>query len=202
LNIIFDLDGTLINSKFRLYKLFRELTPDLQISFDDYWILKQKKITNEMILEKKFGYGKKDISNFVNTWMKLIEAPEYLCLDIIFTGMKKKLSKLSNQAKLFICTARQYREPTIEQLKHLEILQYFNKILITEQKSSKDYLIKQFVPGYDQNDWIVGDTGKDIEVGKILNLRTCAVTSGFHSRYTLLKYNPDLILDTVLDFVP
>ena len=202
MNIIFDLDGTLINSKFRLYKLFRELTPDCQITFDDYWILKQKKITNEMILEKKFGYRKKDISNFVNTWMKLIENPKYLCLDTAFTGIKKKLSKLSYQAKLFICTNRQYRKPTIEQLRHLEILQYFNKILVTEQKFSKDFLIKKFIPGYDQNDWLVGDTGADIEVGKILNVRTCAVTSGFHSMNTLLNYNPDLILDTVLDFVP
>jgi phosphoglycolate phosphatase len=199
-NIIFDLDGTLIDSKFRLYKLFRTLAPDLQISFDDYWMLKQNKITNEMILTSKLGYGKKEVTNFVNNWMELVEIPEYLNLDTNFRGMKKKLTLLGQQAKLCVCTARQYRQPAIEQLRRLELLPFFRQVLITEQKCSKESLIKQFVQGYSEKDWILGDTGKDIEVGKKLKLRTCAVTSGFQSRETLLEYSPDLVLDTAVEF--
>jgi phosphoglycolate phosphatase len=46
--------------------------------------------------------------------------------------------------------------------------------------------------------WIIGDTGKDIETGKQLNIKTVAVLSGFLNKKSLTEYNPDKIVDSVL----
>lgn len=42
---------------------------------------------------------------------------------------------------------------------------------------------------------IIGDSSADIEGGKAAGVTTCAVTGGFHSREELLTYAPDLIVD-------
>jgi len=49
---------------------------------------------------------------------------------------------------------------------------------------------------------MIGDTGKDIQVGQMLGIKTCAVLSGFLNEKALLNYGPDLILPTAADFRP
>jgi len=49
---------------------------------------------------------------------------------------------------------------------------------------------------------MLGDTGEDITVGKSLNLKTCGLLSGFLNAQDLLVYEPDLILDSVVEFDP
>ena len=58
MKIFFDLDGTLINSKIRLYSLFQELVPVSNFSFDEYWDFKQNKINHATILRKKFNFDR------------------------------------------------------------------------------------------------------------------------------------------------
>jgi phosphoglycolate phosphatase len=110
------------------------------------------------------------------------------------------LDRLSKKATLHICTARQYRQSALDQLDRLGLLSYFNTVMVTEQSKSKDELITSTVLELSPNDWIVGDTGKDIQVGHALGIKTCAVLSGFLSKKSLLPYKPDLILQSVDDF--
>jgi phosphoglycolate phosphatase len=67
---------------------------------------------------------------------------------------------------------------------------------VTEQKQEKDDLIRQHIVDLDGRDWILGDTGKDIRVGKSLGINTCAVLSGFQNRTILSAYAPDRILES------
>jgi len=197
MNIVFDLDGTLIDSRFRLFRLFNDLAPDSLLTYEKYWDFKKKKISNEQILSSELGYDLGRINRFVTQWMTLIEAPHYLLLDSNFEGIHAALGKLKLQANLHVCTARQMRQPVLDQLASLKLLQFFNHVLVTEQKKSKELLIASHVDGLSSQDWLVGDTGKDIQVGKKLNMKTCAVLSGFLSRESLLLYRPDLIVDSV-----
>lgn len=201
LNIIFDLDGTLINSKLRLYTLFQSLVPVSQLSYTEYWDFKQKKTTNEMILVNQFAYSKEAIAAFLREWMDLIEAPEFLALDENFSGVSASLARLKERAQLSVCTARQHRTSALEQLERLNLLQFFNLVLVTERQYSKDWLIHNYVPCLTSSDWMLGDTGEDINVGKRLNIKTCGVLSGFLNKRSLLAYEPDLILDSIADFV-
>lgn len=202
MNLIFDLDGTLIQSKPRLYHLFQHLVPNSSLSYETYWELKQGKQTHEMILEKQMGYSRDQIATFVAKWMDLIESPEFLKLDENFEGMCEVLADLSCKATLHVCTARQLRAPVLNQLDRLGLSSYFTTVLVTELKSSKETLIKASIPNLSSTDWIIGDTGKDIQAGQALGLRTCAVLTGFQKRETLQTYNPDIILSSVREFEP
>ena len=200
MNIVFDLDGTLIDARLRLYRLFQHLVPESPLSFEQYWALKKKKISNETILLTVLGSDGEKVQRFVTQWMKLIESPPYLALDNNFAGIHVALNCFQQQADLYVCTARQLRQPVLDQLESLDLLHFFKQILVTEQKYSKQSLIEAHVRNRSAQDWIVGDTGKDIQVGKLLNMNTCAVLSGFLSKESLEGYNPDRILDAVVNF--
>ena len=200
MNIVFDLDGTLIDSKLRLYKLFQYLAPSSTFTYEQYWFLKQNKISNEHLLSTYLGYDKESIECFISKWMSLIESSDYLQLDTNFEGMHNYLEALTDIADLFVCTARQLRQPVIDQLASFRLLPYFKKVMVTEQRDSKKNLIVSHISNLSSKDWMVGDTGKDIQVGKSLNMKTCAVLSGFLNFESLKTYEPNLIVDSVFEF--
>ena len=200
MNIVFDLDGTLIDSKLRLYRLFQSLAAPSSLSYEEYWALKKNKTSNATILSGRLGYSEEQIAGFVVRWMSLIESPSFLALDSNFEGIHAGLGALQRNADLHVCTARQLREPVVEQLLSLNLLQFFEQVLVTEHKRTKESLILANIANLSSNDWIVGDTGKDIQVGKSLNIRTCAVLSGFLNRQVLRSYGPNLVLDSVIEF--
>lgn len=199
-NIIFDLDGTLIDSRPRLYSLFQQLVPASKLSHESYWAFKREKISNEMILARKFGWDAIAIERFVADWMEYIEAPEYLTLDKNFPGIHAALERLETQARLHVCTARQHRQPAVDQLDHLRLLPYFKSVMVTEKSHTKKDLIRS-LPDLGREDWIIGDTGKDIQVGQEVGIRTCAVLSGFLSEKVLKSYKPEVILFSAADFI-
>jgi phosphoglycolate phosphatase len=200
LNLVFDLDGTLLDAKPRLYRLFQHLAPYSQLSEAQYWAYKKQGMTHEVLLSTVFQQNATTIAAFVHAWMALIESPAYLELDQCIPGVHAALADFSAHARLHVCTARQWRQPAWDQLKRLDLLPYFDQVLVTEQQATKQALIAQHVPDLQSHDWVLGDTGKDIQVGKALKLRTCAVLSGFMDRAHLARYTPDCILDSVTEF--
>lgn len=202
MNLIFDFDGTLINSKMRLYRLFQKLAPAVKITYEEYWNLKKSKHSNQDILTQHSVIEPVEIDRFHSNWMKLIESEEFLALDEPFPGLDSSLNTLQKHAKLHLCTSRQLREPAIAQLERIKLDHYFDQILITHQTSTKEDLIRKHIPYLSHNDWIIGDTGKDIQTGKVLGIRTCAVLSGFMSSAALIDYKPDIILESAANFTP
>ena len=199
-NLVFDLDGTLIDSKLRLYRLFQYLVPASKLSYENYWAFKQNKMSNEAILINEFGFDEVATQHFVANWMKYIEEPEFLAYDKNLPLVKVTLDRLSKQAELHICTSRQFRQTAVDQLDRLGLLSYFKTVMVTGQVKSKNELICSSISGLSPKDWIIGDTGKDIQVGHALGIQTCAVLSGFLSEKSLRPYKPDMILISVADF--
>lgn len=198
MSIFFDLDGTLIDSKLRLFNLFQELIPQADLSFEEYWALKQNKIDHKTIIANHFENI--NYSEFESNWMNLIETRRYLNIDIPFPGVDLFLKKFKLSGEcLYIITARQSMDGVNYQIEKFGWTTYFKKILVTEQKYSKTDLIRPFLSDCNK-DWIIGDTGNDILVGKTLNIKTAAVSSGFLSSDILKEYNPDILLSNVTDF--
>lgn len=200
MNIVFDLDGTLIDPRLRLYSLFQHLVPASRMTFDEYRQLRQANFSNEMILSRRFGYDATGIGRFTADWMGLIESPEFLTLDSAITGVRDNLAVLRERATLYVCTARQHAPPVWRQLECLELHHFFAQILVTGRRHSKEHLIRENLRHRSGDDWVLGDTGEDIRTGKSLDMKTCAVLSGFSSRSHLLSYNPDLLLDSAAEF--
>lgn len=195
--IFFDLDGTLIDSKKRLFELFKHLVPESELSFNQYWELKKNKKSHSYILSNYLAYSSDEISEFVRKWMELIEEPEWLVLDKPFEGVFDLLKDLNKDFDLFVVTARQSKMKVVSQISSLGWAKMFKDVLVTEQQFSKTELIKsKYVTT--SEDWFVGDTGKDIQTGRELGVQTVAVLSGFMSKEYLLQYFPDLILESVV----
>ena len=200
MKIFFDLDGTLINSKMRLYSLFQELVSASNLSFDEYWNLKKKKINHATILREKFYFNDNSIYNFDNYWLQLIETDRFLKLDTPINGTGEFLLTLKEKGfELFVVTARQDKVKAIKQIEDFGWLGIFNEILVTEHKKSKLELMHKVLKG-SKKGWMIGDTGKDIQAGKKLFLKTAAVLTGFLNKKVLISYTPDLILDDVTNF--
>lgn len=200
MRIVFDLDGTLICSKRRLYELFCFLVGHEHLTFSRYWDLKFSGQTNKEILRNSFGFSDPQVDAFVKKWMFLIEDDQYLALDTVIEGVPRLLSALSKKHDLYLCTARQSANKAHEQLDSLALKDHFKEILVTEQRSTKEELLKTCGVRFGFADWMIGDTGHDILTGKALGMKTCAVLSGFMSEASLVSYKPDSILPFVSYF--
>jgi phosphoglycolate phosphatase len=199
LNIIFDFDGTLIDSKERLFKLFNFLVPESKLSFEEYWALKKQGIGHAEILEKQFKYPSTSIQDFQQNWHQEIEKENWISYDRPILGVEEKLKSLCQNHPLHLVTARQSYETALNQIKALHWENYFTTLLVTRQEKEKSQLILENIT-IQKDDWILGDTGKDILTGKTLQINTAAVLSGFLSKEKLSSYNPDIIIDSVINF--
>jgi phosphoglycolate phosphatase len=197
-SIFIDLDGTVIDSRQRLFQLFTDLTSQTIITFEEYWIYKRSKQSNADILKKKLGYAPDQIKKFMLDWMMLIEDEQYLKKDTLFEYTVSSLKQLKHHADLYIVTARQFSDRAYKQLSWLGIDKYFKKILVTEQKKTKAELIQPFnIKGCSV---IIGDTGEDIIAGKTLGMITANVLTGFRNKEVLKTYSPNYIFDDLTAF--
>lgn len=202
MRIIFDLDGTLICAKRRVYDLFLDLVKPFMITYDKYWGLKLKGFNNESILRSEFFYKENEVDLFLKMWMDNIEQDIYLDKDTVIDGVFDKLTELQKQGcRMYICTARQDEKRAHDQLKKLGILHFFEEIFVTAQKNKKEQLLLGVGIEWGREDWIIGDTGHDINAGFHLGVKTCAVLSGFMSKERLMAYKPDIILNDVSNFI-
>lgn len=197
-SIIFDLDGTLLESRPRLYQLFQYMVPLSKLSYDEYWALKRNKKTHRQILENQFFYTTEDIKQFEQEWLQQIERPEWLIWDEPFEGVSSYLRELKQTHKVFIVTSRQSEIMAFEQIGRFGWLELVDKLLVTGQVQPKYELIKNTIE-IGAGDWLVGDTGVDIQTGKQLGVKTAAVLSGFMNAEKLKEYNPDIIVKDVLE---
>jgi len=197
MKVFFDLDGTLVDASDRLYQLFQFLVPVSSLTKDKYWKLKRNKVNHPEILRTQYMYTDEKIKVFENTWLSMIELPEWIALDKPFAGITKHLLELKKDHILYIVTARQSEETAISQITNYGWSGIFDDVLVTKQRYEKSELVKK--NRSEVTDWIVGDTGKDIETGKRLGLRTAAVLSGFLSKERLMEYHPDIIANFVTD---
>ncbi len=195
-HIFLDFDGTLIDSRQRLYALFCELVPECALSFKEYWRIKRNKINQHDLLQRYFLYSDAKVNAFKCEWMKKIEEPDRLAMDVPFKGVKEFLMSAALDVSLYLVTARQHPAYVEMQIKQFGWQNYFTDIFVTAQRQSKSALI-QANTTYAYNDILVGDTGEDIVAGKELGIITVAVTTGVLSESILREYQPDQLLDTV-----
>jgi phosphoglycolate phosphatase len=199
MKILIDLDGTLLDSRERLYSLFNTLVPECDLDIQGYWNLKRAKVGHKQILSTRYRYTSQRIDSFEKAWMDLIEEQEWLKKDILFEGVNAHLQRLSTVAELYLLTARQRSDMVNYQIDYFGIRCFFSGVYVTGGKISKDLAI--FGLPLNDSDWLIGDTGHDIEVGKRLGVRTANVTNGFLSKESLLTYGADLIVEKFTDFL-
>ena len=199
-NIVFDLDGTLIDSSERMFRLFQKLIPESTFSKEEYWNLKRRKVNHQMILSKYFPDY--DYERFNKIWLDYIERIEYLELDRNYSDTITVLKKLNKRYNIILLTARQVKDRLYKELNSLGLFKYLHEVLVTEAKETKEELLlkhegKNFIRT--NKDLFVSDMGKDISIGNKLGYLTVAITHGFMSYECLIEYSPKYIINELCE---
>ena len=199
MKIFFDLDGTLLDSRQRIYQLFTDLTSQQLMNFDEYWQYKRQMISNEWLLENKLGYNAVQIVDYQQKWFPAIESEHYLKMDSLFAPVPALLMHLAAQGfTLFIVTARQSERLAKAQIENLGIAPYITQLFVTGKDRHKHELLSELQ--VTQTDLFFGDTGIDIQTAKLIGATSIAVLTGFRDKDVLLTYQPDKVIANVWDY--
>lgn len=194
MNIFFDLDGTLIDARMRLYSLFCDLTGQTILDYNNYWELKRSMHDQKWILSNILKYSDLQVSAFKKNWLENIENEKYLNLDHLFPFTISTLERFKEMGfSLYIITARQSKAATLKQLLSMGLTDYFTDCYIATSPKTKAEEIRLQGIKLSDNDFLVGDTIEDVQTAKSLNIKSISVLSGFYNMAALLDSNPDYI---------
>lgn len=194
---IFDLDGTLIDSSERMYRLFCDLIPECELTKEEYWNYKRNKVNHKKLIERLYPHV--EFEQFNDRWMLLIEKKQYLDMDKNYPDTVEVLLRLKRQRdSLLLLTARQSKNGLMDELKRLSLLDFFEAVITTEGKHSKEEVLLENAKGncdiLNPQNIFVSDMGKDIQLGNKLGFYTVAISHGFMSEEKLKEYYPKRVI--------
>lgn len=206
-NLYSDLDGTLLDTSERYYRLYHDIMTSLGQAVLDkarYWDCKRSRLPELQIFGLTAANGSL-FPHYEETRNKLLEDASYLRFDQpVLLHLHQILADLARRHHLYAITLRKKRSLLDEQLKALNLNHYFEATLSPQQAPSPD--ISSWMLKADlirDGGWrgetgvIVGDSEADILAGKALGFRTYAVLSGIRKMDFLASLNPDALITDV-----
>ena len=201
--IVFDLDGTLVNSRdayveagvaaFQATGL--KLPPEPAL-LEIPKLLEQNLPLDELVHADKARF----LDVYLNTFYAVTDVKTKPLSNIHAT-----LEALQQKAKLALITMRYI--PSAELTKELQqfgLARYFDCVLTARDtvkpKPSPEALIKALdaIGAQTRDCIVVGDSVNDVKAGKAAGAKTIAVLSGLYTRQELALLGPDLILESAL----
>ncbi len=202
--ILFDLDGTLIDSTEAILESF-----DHSFGFFGLGTPPDEKITAEIghPLDKMFlslGVSEEEIWEYVDVYKayyrQISREKTYL-----LPGAHEALEKASETGRLGVVTTKTARF-SIELLEHMDIMRYFEVLIgredVTYPKPHPEPVLKAISKlEADRNGcWMVGDTCMDMLAAQAAGIKGVAVTSGYGS-YEQLSACCPAVTKSALDAV-
>ena len=147
---------------------------------------------DDLIQYKSYGYNniqwlkskniEDNLAKEINIdWISRIEAAEYLKFDHLYLGIKDMLERLSAENNLYLVTARNNKANLFNQLKELDIIQYFEDICVVpsckeSMKFKADYLKEHSINTF----W--GDTEVDKQAADTAGCNFHLCLNGFRNQ--------------------
>lgn len=193
LKVFWDLDGTLVDNRLRLYELFCRLSVTCNLSFDEYWTYKYRGYNQDKML-KLVGYRQDEDRSFQHRWLMEIEKEEYLAKDTLQRDVSEVLNRLSQYGFLqWVVTNRQLLKNAEEELKKLGIHHFFEGIWTTAFKCKKSEIIQEHC-NISASDFYIGDSAEDIKTAKELGIHSIAVCTDPSLEESLRICQPEWIV--------
>jgi HAD superfamily hydrolase (TIGR01509 family) len=202
--ILFDLDGTLVDSKkaytYSAKKACAKLRCESVVGSSVLEIPRKLELNLPLT-----DIVAKDVSVFLKIYLKTYyEVTKTKTYPL--PGVAKTLEMLSQNAKLALVTMRFVpKEQVINELSQFGLSKYFAHVVTaldtSKPKPSPEALINCVrTLGVQMCDCImVGDSVSDVRAGKAAGARTVAVLSGLFSRQELFAEKPDFIIKDVTE---
>ncbi len=196
-HIIFDLDGTIIDSKKEILKtyqvVFERIPPKVPPKTEE---LNYGLNINDVL---RGVYGDDDIMPAKKMFASIYDTSSYEETDL-YDGVYETLAFLKEQGhKLYIATNKRYT-PTLRILEAKNIRQFFSEIVGYEMTPGILMTKREMVAelkrlGSFSEGFMIGDSIGDIMAGKDEHLTTIAVTYGYESESVLAEKKPDHLID-------
>lgn len=189
MTIVFDIDGTLVDSTRRHIMVLKDALNNNNLNYDD-------KLIENFVSYKSDGKNTmsflveilkidSDTSNKIfEFWKRNIENSKYIINDILYFDTIDVLESLYKKNNIVFLSARQNQELLEEELSKLGILKYCDDLIVVNPSNAineKMLAIKNVM--HDNDDIImVGDTEVDNSAAISLNVGKYILNRGFRSK--------------------
>lgn len=203
-NILFDLDGTLLDTNELIIQSFKHTyKTHLNKDVDKDEIIKSFGEILKITLDREFGeYSDEAIKTYRNFQIGNFEK-----LIAIHQGVKEGIIELHRQGyKLGVVTSR-LNESAIRGLKHFGLMEYFQSIIGADDtdKHKPDpipaFMALKELGGKPEETMIIGDSPFDILCGKNAGIKSVAVGWSALPMDIILKYEPDYVVDSMKELL-
>ncbi|MBI9070901.1 MAG: HAD family hydrolase [Melioribacteraceae bacterium] len=201
--VVFDLDGTLVQSHETIYysmmNAFKALNIHAEVpleEFSDFIGLHFDDIF------KNFGVTVPDFEEFLTIYKEFYA--ENLNTSKLYPGVVEILESLRKQKIRIALLTTKGQDQAEFILKHFELDKYFNMIMgrtpAIEVKPSPEslFIICHEFRVEPSEIIMVGDSEMDIRCGKNAGSKTCAVSFGYRTVEAIKKEKPDFIINELL----
>ena len=185
--ILFDLDGTLLNSGLTFHKIVNQLKKEInqeEVPFEK--VRKYSSRGASLILKNSFPEA--DEAQLEDLKISFLERYfEFMLDDIcLYDGVVELIDFLANESipwGIVTNKSEKYTRPIIEKLKWHELT---NAVIcpenVTKAKPDPEGIITalNLLNASNSESYYVGDHKRDVETGKNANVKTVACTYGFH----------------------
>lgn len=183
--IIFDFDGTLLDSSARHTILLRDIceelgTPLTEAQYRSYLVYKRDGYSTKKYLTQVCNMPESSAERCAGLWSEKIESWSYLKYDALYSDSQEILKDLSKKFDLYLLSARKNEEFLYRQLQEFELLSFFQKVYCVspiragEQKGEVVEKVKNVA-------CIVGDTEADYAAAVHAGCAFYALDRGFRS---------------------
>lgn len=209
--VIFDLDGTLVDSAPDLAWCADRMLEDLSLPLlgltktRDYlgnglFVLVKRVLTQQMNVEPEPVLFEKALPIFMQYYRNNVSQFSQL-----YNGTVETLEILKSSGIKLACATNKAEEFALILLKHLQIDKYFNIVIggDTLEKKKPDplpllYIARRLNAALEQC-IMVGDSQHDIFAAKAAGMRVVAVPYGYNHGEKVSAYEPDFMIETLAD---
>lgn len=197
MNYILDLDGTLIDSSERHYRLMemllKEYVPDIleKRTFLPAVFMQYKADGNsgKKYLLECMDIEEKKADCIMTAWQQQIEEEQWLRLDRLYPDAENFLEWLRGKGSdIYYLTARQKKAELFEELERLHIAEYPKEVKVVqpfhafEEKKNFVRALMASVDAVKEQFFVIGDTENEYRLAKELLLPYGILNRGFRSK--------------------
>jgi phosphoglycolate phosphatase len=197
-HVIFDLDGTLIDSRREILNTYKKVTDEIAPSGSVDLESIDYGATLHSVLSSIYQNNSLQIDEARTMFSTLYDQSDYTETGV-YEGVHEVLKQLNEKEFKFYIATNKRLTPTLRILEQKQLLSFFTGIVCSDsipgQALSKTDMLHQLCGQYHiDKGYMVGDSVQDLEAGAKSNLTTIAALYGYEKKVALLRNNPNFTI--------